>query len=172
MIDESTQEPIQGVAMRVSNQSQPKFHSWSSWIGCLGLFFILTASKCENETRFIAAKQEICADGIDNDDDGKTDCADSYCEATCALELTVNPTFTTAADSQTVSGRQKYASKIVVEILPNSESNGAATITAGEWAFLARKLVTGINTLTITATDSAGKTKQVTTTIKVSTSNL
>lgn len=137
----------------------------------LGLLFVLTAEKCENETRFIAAKQEICNDAIDNDDNGKVDCADSFCLSSCALELTVNPTFITAADTQLVSGFQKRASKIVVEMLPNYETNGTATLTQSEWSFLARKLANGTNTLTITATDSAGNTKQVKTSIKVSNPN-
>lgn len=146
---------------------------WSKGTGILtslSLLFLLTASKCDNETRFIGAKQEICGDGIDNDDNGKADCADSYCQSSCVLELSVNPTFQTSADSQMISGRHNHASKIVVELLPNYETNGFATITGLEWSFMARKLANGTNNVTITASDSAGNKKTETTTIKVQTS--
>jgi Bacterial Ig-like domain len=148
--------------------------AWAKGAGVFasfGIFFVLTLANCNNETHFIASKLEICTDGIDNDDNGKADCADSYCSASCVLELTVNPTFQTAADSQLVSGRHKHASKIVVEVLPNYASNGPATLTGLEWSFMARKLAQGNNTLTITATDSAGKSKSVTASIQVQSSN-
>jgi len=130
---------------------------------CLTAIFLFTASRCDQTVAFSQAKNEICGDGLDNDDNGKSDCADNFCAPQCLLELTVAPTFTTEADSQVITGTHRRAKNITVEISPNPGGSGKATLVDGEtWTFTARQLGKVRNELTITADDGLGQQKTVT----------
>lgn len=131
---------------------------------CLG--WVLMAAKCDQTTTFIAAQNEICTDGKDNDEDGRVDCRDSECAVQCALELTIRPTLNTPHDTQTVSGTHKNANRIVIDVQPSSDKGGTATLSGTDWSFKVTGLQVGDNTLTVVASDSLGATQSVTSTIK------
>ena len=100
------------------------------------LYFVLTASKCEQTTEFVEYVAEKgadkCFDKLDNDSDGKIDCADSDCDAVCAVEVTIDavpPVIN--ADTLVLSGQQHNASSItVLSVLPSGK--GSAPVLSGE----------------------------------------
>ncbi len=134
-------------------------------LGAGALLLTLTASKCKQDVVFVDAQKEICTDGIDNDQNGKIDCADSECLNVCTLDLAVFPTVQTSVDTQTISGTHRRAASIAVNTKPDISASGKATLTGSTWTFLVTRLQEGGNEITIIASDSSGQTKTVTTSI-------
>jgi hypothetical protein len=141
----------------------PLFPSGLRLAACLAatgaLYFALTASKCEQTTEFVpfvAEAADKCLDKIDNDADGKIDCADSDCDAICAVSVTLDalpPTIPT--DSVTIHGQQHNASSVtVISVVP--QGSGSAPVLSGEtWS----STLTGLSlktTYTITVVGSNG----------------
>jgi hypothetical protein len=99
------------------------------------LVLVLTASKCEEQTTFPAYVQEICNDKIDNDGDGKIDCADSDCDPSCAVSISIDalPGIITT-DSLTLTGHQTNATSVAVASVSPTGTPATATITGETWS--------------------------------------
>jgi hypothetical protein len=102
--------------------------------GAAAILTALTASKCEQNTEIIPFVAEICADKLDNDEDGRTDCRDSDCDLACEVEVGFVATpATITSDSLTLRGSHANASGIAVSITPSGTSPGNATLTGNDW---------------------------------------
>lgn len=134
-------------------------------LGAGALLLTLTASECQQDIHFTQALKETCSDGIDNDHNGKVDCADSECLIVCTLDLAVFTPVQTSADTQTISGTHRRAASIAVNIKPDISASGKATLEGSTWSYKVTKLQAGSNEITIIASDSSGQTKTVTTSI-------
>jgi len=123
--------------------------------------FVFTASKCQNETIFPPYVAEICNDNIDNNGDGKIDCADPTCDgsAACTVSISIDvlPGIITT-DSLKLSGHQTNATSIAVVSVTPAGTPAQATITGDTWTAELSNL--NQNTLyTVTVVGSKGELK-------------
>lgn len=119
---------------------------------------VLTASKCEEQTTFPAFVAEICNDNIDNNGDGKIDCADPTCvgSAACTVSLSIDvlPGIITK-DTLVLTGHQTNASSVAVVSLTPVGIPGTATVTGDTWSATLTNL-TQRTTYTVTVVGSKG----------------
>lgn len=126
-------------------------------LAAAGAFILLfTASKCEEKTIFPPYVAEVCNDKIDNDGDGQTDCADSDCDLSCAVSVSIDVlpgTITT--DTLALTGHQTNASSVAVLSVVPAGTPAAAVITGDTW----KATLTGLSqrlTYTVTVAASNG----------------
>ena len=116
--------------------SRPRFDKRiAAWMAAAGAaVLVLTASKCEEATTFPSFTKEICADQADNDGDGKIDCADSDCDSSCAVSITIDQLpGVVPADSLELKGHHTRATSIAVISLTPAGNYGTAVITGDTW---------------------------------------
>src|SRR4051812_10044328 len=112
--------------------------------GAMGAIFILSASKCETTTEILPpSPDEICNDGIDNDTDGKMDCADTDCLLECRVSVFVFPTTPTSLDTLRISGTHENAQSITVTLSAGGGSAATPVISGTKWDCL----ISGLSTV-------------------------
>lgn len=122
-----------------------------------GILFALVAAKCESTTEFTPFVREICADNIDNDGDGLSDCRDADCNAECAVELVIFPIQPTSEESFRIAGSHTNAASIAFTLTPSGRVD-SLRIQGNEWEARAGGFLTsGQFTLTAIATSAAGR---------------
>jgi hypothetical protein len=112
----------------------PRFRAATFLAAASALVLVLTASKCEEKTIFPPYVAEICADKIDNDGDGLVDCADSDCDLSCTVSISLDVlpgTFT--PDSLVLTGHQTNATSVAVVSIVPAGAPAAAVITGDNW---------------------------------------
>jgi hypothetical protein len=123
------------------------------------LVLVLTASKCEEQTTFPAYVQEICTDHIDNNGDGKIDCADPTCSGTPACVVSVSIDALPGiipADTLTLTGHQTNATAVAVASISPAGIPAAATITGDTWSAKISNLNQKNVTYTVTVVGTNG----------------
>lgn len=123
---------------------------------------VFSASKCATTT-FPAYVTELCANNVDDDEDGKVDCKDNECSDSCRIHVEINPIpQPVKVDTFEISGTQANATSILVNIAPIGDA-GAATLEAGTW----KRVLAGIKTdttYTVTVIASKGDLRDTATT--------
>jgi hypothetical protein len=139
--------------------SKPVFRASASLAAAGALVLVLTASKCGEETTFPAFVAEICSDNIDNNSDGKIDCADPSCGGTAActvsLSFDVLPGVITK-DTLVLTGHQTNATSVAVLSVTPAGNSSPATITGETWSATLTNL-TQRTTYTVTVVGSKGE---------------
>lgn len=129
------------------------------------LVLVLTASKCEQTTAIIPYVKEICTDQIDNDEDGKTDCADSECDLDCAVSVSIDPIpVRISTDTLDIKGHHVHATAVTVVSLSPSGTPGTATVSGDAWTARLTNLSQSANyTVTVVASNGDRKDTAVAT---------
>ena len=134
----------------------------------IGLVSTLWFNACENDFSFTPPPgSEICGDGLDNDNNGLTDCRDPDCASVCRPQITLSALpDTIAVDSVRISGTHLRANSILVSVSP-AGLGGQAALSGFNWSFTVKGLSTGIAVITATATDSTGLRDSVMDTLSI-----
>jgi len=112
----------------------PRFRATTGLAAAGALVLVLTASKCEEKTIFPPYVAEICTDKIDNDGDGLVDCADSDCDLSCTVSISLDALPATfATDSLILTGHQINATSVAVVSIVPAGAPAAAVITGDAW---------------------------------------
>ena len=139
--------------------SKPSLRIAAGLAAAGALVLTLTASKCEENTTFPGFVAEICNDNIDNNSDGKIDCADPTCSgsAACTVSLSIDvlPGVITK-DTLVLTGHQTNASSVAVVSVTPAGTPAAATITGDTWSAMLTNL-TQRTTYTVIVVGSKGE---------------
>lgn len=118
----------------------------------------VTVSKCKETTTFPAYVAENCSDNIDNNNDGKIDCADPSCAGTAActvvLDFDVIPSVITK-DTLVLTGHQTNATAVAVLSVSPVGIASPATISGETWSATLTSL-TQIGNYTVSVVASKG----------------
>jgi hypothetical protein len=102
------------------------------------MYFAMTASKCEQTTElvpFVAEQADKCLDKLDNDDDGRIDCADPDCNAVCEVTLNVDALPAVInTDTLVLTGTQHNATSITVVSLSPQGTGDTPAISGETWS--------------------------------------
>jgi len=139
--------------------SKPVLRASASLAAAGALVLVLTASKCEEETIFPGYTPEICTDNLDNNNDGKIDCADPSCGGTAACTVTLSfdvlPGIITK-DTLVLTGHQTNATAVAVLSVIPAGTAAPGTITGDAWSAMLTNLSQKGN-YTVTVVGSKGE---------------
>lgn len=133
--------------------------------GLAAALFALVAAKCEHNVDFPGFVVERCDDNVDNDEDGKSDCADlDDCQDFCRVEVEIDqPTATVESDTLLILGSHRNAKTIAISVAP-SGTGGTITPSGDRWQFMIRNIGTS-GPYTITAVANGPSTLRDTATV-------